>query len=74
MDSVEKLFVHLIKTFLFLGIYGVQKDSDLNIHRYFLIPASFATRVFSSHVQFSSTSALHIGMLAGILLSTVWTL
>lgn len=43
MGSVEKLFGHLIKALLFLGVYGVQKDTELNIHRYFLIPGCFAT-------------------------------
>lgn len=57
---------HVIKSFLFLGVLDVQKDTELNIHRYFLILGCFA-------VQFTSTRALQVEVLAGILPSTVWT-
>lgn len=42
LGSVEKLFGHIVKAFLFLGVLDVQKDTELNIHRYFLIIECFA--------------------------------
>lgn len=72
--SVEKLFEHIIKTFLFLGVYNVQKCTELNLHRYFLIPAWVLCNInvqLTLCVEFNSASALHTEALAGILLSTL---